>query len=111
MYDVISLPDASLPGRFPDRPYATSAVTTNRIPPAGAQRSHMPLSMCSLLRNWREQRALDPVENQESPLRSRRYARLLGQPPAATYSAAPDAASAACAAASRASGTRHGEHD
>src|SRR5579859_1209012 len=31
------------------------------------------------------------------------------QPPAATYTPAPDSASAACAAAKRASGTRYGE--
>ena len=38
-------------------------------------------------------------------------AQACAYPPAATYSAAPVAASAACAAASRASGTRYGEHD
>src|SRR6266498_2240918 len=54
MYDVISLVDASLPGMFPARPYATRVETTNRIPLAGAQRSHMPLSMCPSYEEWRE---------------------------------------------------------
>src|SRR6266508_1389573 len=54
MYDVISLADASLAGMFPAKPYATRVETTNRIPLAGAQRSHMPLSMCSLLRRYGE---------------------------------------------------------
>src|SRR6266498_3893788 len=77
MYDVISLVDASLPGMFPARPYATRVETTNRIPLAGAQRSHMPLSMCPSYEEWREH--LPPAPGPKSSavcsrLRARRVA-------------------------------------